>query len=742
MGIRASACYNIEEKEVHVGVVTMKDIAKMTGVSYGTVSNALNGRGNVSAEKIRLVEQAAKELGYSINAQAKNLRKHSSLSPSIAVILPNIVEDKYSFFYTTTKHYLEQFGYATLLFVTEDMPYTEEAAVITIAAIRAIGVIAITCCSRIDEVYAPLIKIGSSLVFAEREVPAPYPFIHFDMVQAANQIAEEINRRDYQVVGIMAGLKFFSNECEFVSALTRRLGTRQLRTVTSNINMVLKSAYGLIAEGIPDIIVTTSTHLAKGLAMALQTWKPDCPPPVLSLAPSSFLSRNTDTREYYLDYRKLGAKAAQLVVDAAAGNACQDGHREALPCDGFSKPTTALHIGKRCTLQVLMAENQSTEALMKLTPEFTQKTNIDIHYTVLPIRDMFDATMNTLHSGQFDVIRINIPTLYLISREMLIPIPQDTFHRITGTMFDRIVREYSYIDGVPVAIPFDVGLQLLVYRTDLFEDPMVKRMYFETYGTQLRVPTDFEEFNRNARFFTKQYNPSAPIEYGTSCAIGTHADILDQYLLKLMSFGGRFVDTAGRNSLEESIALKALENYRELMDYSIHLTDNYLFGEGIKYFIEGKTAMEIIQTNYSSHIIDLQKLTIGGRIGYGLIPVPYSLFGGGALAIPQNSQAPEAALQYIEWASDCALADLYTFLGGNSAQRRVYENEEILQVYPWYSLTNEVIGRSVASEIWSHINHEKIEQFVGATIQSVINGAMSNQEAVRYIKKAVDRCLI
>ncbi|HJC11156.1 MAG TPA: LacI family DNA-binding transcriptional regulator [Candidatus Blautia merdigallinarum] len=55
-------------------MATIKDIAKYAGVSHGTVSNVLNRRGNVSAEKIKLVEQAAKDLGYQMNVQASKLR--------------------------------------------------------------------------------------------------------------------------------------------------------------------------------------------------------------------------------------------------------------------------------------------------------------------------------------------------------------------------------------------------------------------------------------------------------------------------------------------------------------------------------------------------------------------------------------------------------------------------------------------------------------------------------------------
>jgi DNA-binding LacI/PurR family transcriptional regulator len=67
-------------------MATIKDIAKLAGVSQGTVSNVLNGKGIVSSKKILLVEEAARTLGYTINQKAKLLRKGSS--KTIALILP------------------------------------------------------------------------------------------------------------------------------------------------------------------------------------------------------------------------------------------------------------------------------------------------------------------------------------------------------------------------------------------------------------------------------------------------------------------------------------------------------------------------------------------------------------------------------------------------------------------------------------------------------------------------------
>jgi multiple sugar transport system substrate-binding protein len=59
---------------------TIKDIAQLAGVSQGTVSNVLNGKGIVSSSKIKLVQNAAAALGYTVNERAKILRKGKARS--------------------------------------------------------------------------------------------------------------------------------------------------------------------------------------------------------------------------------------------------------------------------------------------------------------------------------------------------------------------------------------------------------------------------------------------------------------------------------------------------------------------------------------------------------------------------------------------------------------------------------------------------------------------------------------
>ena len=51
-------------------MATIKDIAKKAGVCPGTVSNVLNGKENVSSDKIRRVMEVARQLGYVPNEES------------------------------------------------------------------------------------------------------------------------------------------------------------------------------------------------------------------------------------------------------------------------------------------------------------------------------------------------------------------------------------------------------------------------------------------------------------------------------------------------------------------------------------------------------------------------------------------------------------------------------------------------------------------------------------------------
>lgn len=143
---------------------TINDIAKEAGVSHGTVSNVLNKTGKVSIEKIQLVENAIKKLGYVPNVQAQRLRQGSP--NTIAVILPSLKEAKYIDFFTALQLNFPKSQKSLLVYQTEDIPAEEE---VILDNLRASGLAALIVISTLSkECLEKYRSLHCPIVFVER----------------------------------------------------------------------------------------------------------------------------------------------------------------------------------------------------------------------------------------------------------------------------------------------------------------------------------------------------------------------------------------------------------------------------------------------------------------------------------------------------------------------------------------------------------------------------------------------
>lgn len=79
--------------------LTIKDIAKMAGVSHTTVSRALNGAQNIRPETYAKIMELCRATGYTPNAAARQLKR--SDSGAIGIIVPDISN---AFFCELTRH--------------------------------------------------------------------------------------------------------------------------------------------------------------------------------------------------------------------------------------------------------------------------------------------------------------------------------------------------------------------------------------------------------------------------------------------------------------------------------------------------------------------------------------------------------------------------------------------------------------------------------------------------------------
>ena len=97
-------------------MATLKDVAKASGLTVGTVSRVLNNRGYISDKTREKVYQVMKELNYQPNETARALSKQKS--NTIGVILPSIEHPYFSKVLSRLEREAAKRGYRIMLFVS------------------------------------------------------------------------------------------------------------------------------------------------------------------------------------------------------------------------------------------------------------------------------------------------------------------------------------------------------------------------------------------------------------------------------------------------------------------------------------------------------------------------------------------------------------------------------------------------------------------------------------------------
>jgi DNA-binding LacI/PurR family transcriptional regulator len=93
--------------------ITIKDVAKVTGISKSTISRVVNNFNNVNNETRLKVLKAIDDLGYQTNYFARGLRKNKS--DMIGIIIGNVLNPFYSTISKAVEETASKYGYNVVL---------------------------------------------------------------------------------------------------------------------------------------------------------------------------------------------------------------------------------------------------------------------------------------------------------------------------------------------------------------------------------------------------------------------------------------------------------------------------------------------------------------------------------------------------------------------------------------------------------------------------------------------------
>lgn len=99
-------------------MAVIKDVAKLAGVSVGTISKYLNHQGNLKETTRKKIESAIDQLQYKPSPLARSMR--TGKTNTIAVIVPDITNPFFAEIYNSIRQSAALSGYVPILYTTAD----------------------------------------------------------------------------------------------------------------------------------------------------------------------------------------------------------------------------------------------------------------------------------------------------------------------------------------------------------------------------------------------------------------------------------------------------------------------------------------------------------------------------------------------------------------------------------------------------------------------------------------------
>lgn len=181
---------------------SIREVARVAGVSVATVSRALSTPEKVSAESIKKVHEAIEKVRYRPNMLARNFR--STRAFSIVVLVPDICNSFFSQVIQSIEDCAQQKGYAVLLGDTRDSTEREREYIRLVETRLADGMIQLRPhppgdpAPRYDDV-AYINACGCE--------DTPGPSVRIDNTGAARTVVDYLVSLGHRRIGVISGLK-------------------------------------------------------------------------------------------------------------------------------------------------------------------------------------------------------------------------------------------------------------------------------------------------------------------------------------------------------------------------------------------------------------------------------------------------------------------------------------------------------------------------------------------------------
>lgn len=742
-------------------MATIKDVANLAGVSFGTVSNVVNGK-RVSAENRKKVQAAIKELNYSPNANARSLKTSRTMTASI--IVPTIDDPAYAKLFTGIERVLNQTGYTATLYTTSNIPVNENRVLDSINQQKTDGVIIVTCQPNDGSVLEKIEANDLPFVIVERElISGSYNFVGFEEKPSLYNEIYYALEKGVEDVSLVIGPQEYTTELKAIEALNEAylsFGEKRNKPQIIVTEATRESAFKSFIEhtrskgNCPEYVFTTSTLILEGVLQALHvtTRISDETPTLVSLGEDTWMyNYYPNTKIIPRQTMKAGEMAAEILIDFIHNPMLHDTVRTEVETEPTKKSvskslkkavqTTSRKITSK--INVLLLEGNAAQATESLLSDFESSHDAEVEITALKYEDLYTEITSKASAGTYDVFQIDLPWFAELAYDGYL-LPLDGFVKshpeLLSNYVPGILDSYARLNDRFFALPYLIGTQLLFFRKDVFDDPDQKFKFSEIYGRELSPPKNWTEFNAIASFFTRSINQESPVEYGTTLGASFSSGAVCEFLPRMWSYKGKPINENGKVDLYSRETVHALENYIESFKFSPPGSEDNWWDEQVTDFSQGRTAMMILFVAHATDITNREKSKIVGKIGYAPIPGNNPILGGWSLGINQYSKKQDLAFDFLSWVSGRELAIPHTILGGATPSMSLYKSSELVDLYPWLPMVLEEFSssrkRAVSKTTTSgKMSDWQFEHILGKVVNQAVKGILSPEKAIQNAHK-------
>ncbi len=301
----------------------------------------------------------------------------------------------------------------------------------------------------------------------------------------------------------------------------------------------------------------------------------------------------------------------------------------------------------------VLVEGGGKAELEPVAEAFTEETGTKVSLVELPYDGLYDRFSSEFSSGSvsFDVAALDAIWLTGFA-DGVEPLDDMFTDEVKADLFPALVEE-AQVDGTFVGMPVWTNAEILFYRADLFEDPKQQAAFAKEYGYPLAPPTDWQQFQDMAAFFTQDTDGDGTIDlYGTD----VKGAVETEWLSHVAQAGspGMVLDADGSVIIDNAEHLAALDFYTRAVGDAPEGASQVDWATAQNLFTQGQVAMTKFWAHAYRQIPDDAKVKgkvgaapmIAGPAGVGAVP------GNWYLSIPEAGDNKELAQEFIQFAYD------------------------------------------------------------------------------------------